>query len=59
MTQRRCSAATVRSYRTSLTELLEWLDQQGRNAAGVDHAIMRAYSAYLAEVGNSAATKSP
>ena len=55
---RGASAATRRSYRSDLQQLLEWLDVRGGSLEGLDRRTVRAFSSDLGRRGYAPATLS-
>ena len=55
---RGASAATRRSYRSDLQQLLEWLDLRGGSLEGLDRRTVRAFSSDLGRRGYAPATLS-
>ena len=54
--RRRVSPHTVRAYRSDMTQLLAWLEDEGMNAAQLDRATCRRYASHLAEGDSSPST---
>ncbi len=51
LTARGMTAATLRSYASDLTQLLEWLSQRGATVDRLDRRMARAYSSHLGRRG--------
>jgi integrase/recombinase XerC len=54
--RRRVSQHTVRAYRSDLTQLLKWLDEQSMTAAHLSRSVCREYASELAASGAAPAT---